>query len=36
MMAAELEVDQHQLHTTLERRVRDHLNELAEIRPNLR
>jgi Ribonuclease G/E len=36
MMAAELEVDQHQLHTTLERQVRDHLNELAEIRPNLR
>ena len=25
MMAAELEVDQHQLHTVLERHVRDHL-----------
>jgi hypothetical protein len=36
MMAAELEVDQHRLHTTLERQVREHLNELAEIRPNLR
>jgi DNA primase len=36
MMAAELEVDPHQLHTVLERHVRDHLAELAEIRPNLR
>jgi hypothetical protein len=36
MMAAELEVDQHQLHTVLERHVREHLGELAEIRPNLR
>jgi hypothetical protein len=36
MMAAELEVDQHQLHTVLERHVRVHLNELAEVRPNLR
>jgi hypothetical protein len=36
MMAAELEVDQHRLHTVLERQVRDHLAELAEVRPNLR
>ena len=48
MMAAELSascsdaagqtigVDQHQLHTVLERHVRDHLAELAEVRPNLR
>ena len=48
MMAAELaapsseaadetvEVDQHRLHTVLERHVREHLAELAEIRPGLR
>jgi hypothetical protein len=36
VMAAELEVDPHQLHTVLDRHVRDHLAELAEIRPNLR
>ena len=36
MMAAELGLEQHQLHTVLERHVREHLNELAEIRPNLR
>jgi hypothetical protein len=36
MIAAELEVDPHQLHTVLERQVREHLAELAEIRPNLR
>jgi hypothetical protein len=36
MIAAELEVDTHKLHTVLERHVRDHLAELAEIRPNLR
>jgi hypothetical protein len=36
MIAAELEVDPHQLHTVLERHVRDHLAELAEGRPNLR
>jgi hypothetical protein len=36
MIAAELEVDPHQLHTVLERHVRDHLAELAEVRPNLR
>jgi Transcriptional regulator, AbiEi antitoxin len=36
MMAADLEVDPHQLHTVLERQVRDHLNELAEVRPSLR
>ena len=35
MMAAELEVDQHKLNTVLERQVRDHLGELAEIRPSL-
>jgi hypothetical protein len=36
MIAAELEVDQHRLHTVLERQVRDHLSELAEVRPSLR
>ena len=36
MMAGELEVDPHQLHTVLERHVRNHLSELAEVRPNLR
>jgi hypothetical protein len=36
MIAAELEIDPHQLHTVLERYVRDHLAELAEVRPNLR
>jgi hypothetical protein len=36
MMAAELGLEQHQLHTVLERHVRDHLAELADIRPNLR
>jgi hypothetical protein len=36
LMAAELEVDPHQLHTVLERCVRDHLAELAEIQPSLR
>ena len=36
VMAAELDVDAHKLHTALERYVRDHLAELAEIRPNLR
>jgi len=36
MMAAELEVDPHRLHTALERQVRAHLNQLAEVRPNLR
>jgi hypothetical protein len=36
VMAAELEVDAHKLHTTLERHVREHLAELAEMRPNLR
>jgi hypothetical protein len=35
-MAAELEMDPHRVHTALERHVRDHLGELAEIRPNLR
>ncbi len=29
-------VDQHSLHTVLERHVREHLAELAEIRPSLR
>src|ERR671918_2792315 len=36
LMAAELEVDAHKLHTVLERHVRDHLAELAEVRPSLR
>ena len=36
MIAAELEVDPHQVHTVLERHVRGHLGELAEVRPNLR
>jgi hypothetical protein len=36
MIAAELDVDPHQLHTVLDRHVRDHLAELAEVRPNLR
>jgi hypothetical protein len=36
MMAAELQVDPHQLHTVLERQVREHLSELAEVRPSLR
>jgi hypothetical protein len=36
LMAAELEVDTHKLHTVLERCVRDHLAELAEIRSSLR
>jgi DNA-binding Lrp family transcriptional regulator len=36
IIAAELEVDPHKLHTVLERHVRDHLAELAEVRPNLR
>ena len=36
VIAAELEVDPHALHTVLERQVRDHLAELAEVRPNLR
>jgi hypothetical protein len=35
MIAAELEVDPHKLHTALERHIRDHLAELAEVRPNL-
>jgi hypothetical protein len=36
IVAAELEVDAHKLHTVLERHVRDHLAELAELRPSLR
>jgi hypothetical protein len=36
VIAAELEVDAHKLHTVLERQVREHLNELAAVRPNLR
>jgi hypothetical protein len=36
VMAAELEVDPHKLHTILERQVREHLAELVEIRPSLR
>jgi hypothetical protein len=36
MIAAQLEVDPHKLHTVLERHVCDHLAELAEVRPSLR
>jgi hypothetical protein len=36
VIAAELQVDSHQLHTVLERQVREHLAELAEIKPHLR
>jgi hypothetical protein len=36
LMAAELEVDPHQLHGVLDRCVRDHLAELGEVRPSLR
>jgi hypothetical protein len=36
VIAAELQVDPHQLHTVLERHVREHLAELADVRPNLR
>jgi hypothetical protein len=36
IVAAEIEVDAHKLHTVLERHVRDHLAELAEVRPSLR
>jgi hypothetical protein len=36
VMAAELEVDPHKLHTILGRQVREHLAELVEIRPSLR
>jgi hypothetical protein len=36
MIAAELGLEQHQLHTVLERHVREHLGELADVRPNLR
>jgi hypothetical protein len=36
MIAAEVEVDPHVLHTALERHVRNQLAELAEVRPSLR
>jgi hypothetical protein len=36
IMAAEVEIDQHQLHIVLERHLRNHLAELAEVRPSLR
>ncbi len=36
VMAADLGVDAHAMHTSLERHVLDHLAELADIRPNLR
>jgi hypothetical protein len=36
ILAAELEVEPHHLHTVLERHVREHLGELAEVRPSLR
>jgi hypothetical protein len=32
MIAAELEVDAHKLHTVLDRHVREHLASLAEVR----
>jgi hypothetical protein len=32
MIAAELELDPHALHTVLERHIRDHLADLAEVR----
>ena len=35
-MAADLEVDAHKLHVMLERYVREHLSELAAIKPNFR
>ena len=35
LMAAELGVDPHEMHTVLEAHVRNHLAELAEIRPHL-
>jgi hypothetical protein len=36
VIAADLEVDPHKLHTVLERHVLDHLAALAEVRPSLR
>ena len=36
LMAAELGLDAHVMQKVLEAHVRDHLNELAEIRPDLR
>src|SRR5918999_1693574 len=36
LIAADLQMDPHHLHTVLERHVRDHLAELAEVRPSLR
>ena len=36
IMAAELGLEQHQVHTVLERHVREHLAELAEVRPDIR
>ncbi len=36
LMAAELGVDTHAIHKVLEAHVRDHLGELAEIRPEFR
>jgi hypothetical protein len=36
IMAAELEVDAHRMHTALERHVREHLAELVEVQPSLR
>jgi len=35
LMAAELGADPHQMHATLEKHVRDHLAELADVRPRL-
>jgi hypothetical protein len=36
MIAAELEINPHQVHTVLERHVREHLADLADVRPSLR
>jgi len=35
LMAADLGVDQHEMHVVLEKHVRNHLTELAEVRPRL-
>lgn len=34
-MAAELDMDAHQLHVTLERYIREHLEELGQLKPTL-
>ena len=35
LMAADLGIDPHKMHVALEKHVRDHLSELAEVRPRL-